>query len=84
MIQQLRRLRNPNFKKKNEVAPPPDNFPDGWESEWQPSFENTADTSTPKPVIKRKEETTREALVTSIGMPLAREDGKDIRQSRSR
>ena len=22
------------------MPPPPDNFPDGWESEWQPSFEN--------------------------------------------
>jgi DNA polymerase-3 subunit alpha len=23
-----------------DMPPPPDNFPDGWESEWQPSFEN--------------------------------------------
>lgn len=24
----------------DSVPPPPDNFPDGWDSEWQPSFEN--------------------------------------------
>ncbi|MCI0550695.1 MAG: OB-fold nucleic acid binding domain-containing protein [Anaerolineae bacterium] len=30
--------------------PPPDNFPDGWDSEWQPSFENAELAARPEPV----------------------------------
>jgi len=41
----------------NDIPPPPDNFPDNWESEWQPSFENAEiaarpeSKSEPKPVV---------------------------------
>ena len=28
-----------NDSKTNDFPPPPDNFPDGWDEEWQPSFE---------------------------------------------
>ncbi len=40
------------------MPPPPDNFPDGWDSEWQPSFEDVAMASKPEPKFKKKEEVT--------------------------
>ena len=33
----------------NGMPPPPDNFPAGWESEWQPSFENAVIAARPEP-----------------------------------
>ena len=30
----------PPMEDWGEMPPPPDNFPEGWENEWQPSFEN--------------------------------------------
>ena len=83
------------------MPPPPDNFPDGWDSEWQPSFEDVAVASQPEPKFKKKEvvtpprvqletapvevddvetsqdEVKREAIVTSIYIPLAKEEDKD-------
>ena len=40
------------------MPPPPDNFPDGWDSEWQPSFEDAAVASSSEPKFKKKEEVT--------------------------
>jgi DNA polymerase-3 subunit alpha len=31
------------------MPPPPDNFPDGWDTEWQPSFENAELAARPEP-----------------------------------
>ena len=83
------------------MPPPPDNFPDGWDSEWQPSFDDVAVASQPEPKFKKKEEVTpprvqletapvdvndvdveqdevkREAMITSIYIPLAKEEDKD-------
>ncbi|HSG45329.1 MAG TPA: OB-fold nucleic acid binding domain-containing protein, partial [Anaerolineales bacterium] len=90
------------------MPPPPDNFPDGWDSEWQPSFEDVAVASQPEPKFEKKDEVTpprpvsletvpvesndvdvespagmiqdevkREAVVTSIYIPLAKEEDKD-------
>jgi hypothetical protein len=42
----------------DDMPPPPDNFPDGWDSEWQPSFEDAALASSPEPKFKKKEEIT--------------------------
>jgi DNA polymerase-3 subunit alpha len=85
----------------DDMPPPPDNFPDGWDSEWQPSFDDAAVASAPEPKFKKKEEVTpprvqletvsvdvgvvdasqdevtREAIVTSIYIPLAKEEEKD-------
>ena len=36
----------------NDMPPPPDNFPAGWDSEWQPSFENAEMAARPEPVDK--------------------------------
>jgi hypothetical protein len=83
------------------MPPPPDNFPDGWDSEWQPSFDDAAVASAPEPKFKKTEvvtpprvqletapvesyvddanhdEVRREALVSSIYIPLAKEEDKD-------
>ena len=32
-----------------DMPPPPDNFPAGWETEWQPSFDNAALAARPEP-----------------------------------
>jgi DNA polymerase-3 subunit alpha len=34
------------------MPPPPDNFPVGWDSEWQPSFEEASIASRPEPVSR--------------------------------
>lgn len=33
----------------NDMPPPPDNFPEDWDSEWQPSFENAEIAARPEP-----------------------------------
>jgi hypothetical protein len=33
----------------DDMPPPPDNFPAGWETEWQPSFENAVLAARPEP-----------------------------------
>ena len=91
------------------MPPPPDNFPEDWDTQWQPSFEEAVIASKPEPKFKKSEEitpprgiasplvgetgeglvpvqitddmqeqneTTREALVTSIYIPLAKEEDK--------
>ena len=94
----------------DDMPPPPDNFPDDWETQWQPSFEDVAMASKPEPRFKKKEdvtpprgmasphvgetgeglapaemnvvdedqdEVTREAVVTSMYIPLVKEEEKD-------
>jgi hypothetical protein len=39
----------------NGMPPPPDNFPDGWDTEWQPSFDEAAIASKPAPKFKKDE-----------------------------
>ena len=84
-----------------DMPPPPDNFPDDWENQWQPSFEDAAVASQPEPKFKKKEEVTpplvqreplpvlntaideeqdevtREAVVTSMYIPLVKEEERD-------
>jgi len=40
------------------MPPPPDNFLDDWNKQWQPSFEEAAIASQPEPKFKKKEEVT--------------------------
>jgi DNA polymerase III subunit alpha len=42
----------------DDMPPPPDNFPEDWETQWQPSFEDAAMASKPEPKFKKKEEIT--------------------------
>ncbi|NJC98728.1 MAG: hypothetical protein FIB03_20745 [Anaerolineae bacterium] len=84
----------------DDMPPPPDNFPDDWENQWQPSFEEAVIASKPEPTFKKTEEATpprvqletvpveshivdveqdeaaRVALVSSIYIPLPKEDEK--------
>lgn len=42
----------------DDMPPPPENFPDDWEDEWQPSFDDAALAAKPAPKFKKNEETT--------------------------
>ncbi|MCC7118506.1 MAG: DNA polymerase III subunit alpha [Anaerolineales bacterium] len=39
----------------DDTPPPPENFPDGWDNEWQPSFEEAALAAKPEPKFKKHE-----------------------------
>ncbi|MBC7879314.1 MAG: DNA polymerase III subunit alpha [Anaerolineales bacterium] len=60
----------PDYVADNDMPPPPDNFPDGWDSEWQPSFEEVAIASKPEPKFKKDEPVTP-PLVTRAAADLA-------------
>ena len=49
----------------SNMPPPPDNFPDGWDNEWQPSFEEAALASKTEPDLKKSEEVSPLRAVTS-------------------
>jgi hypothetical protein len=38
----------------DNMPPPPDNFPDDWDSEWQPSFENAEIAARPEPKVNHQ------------------------------
>ena len=48
------------------MPPPPDNFPDGWDMEWQPSFEEVAIASKPEPKFKKDEPITPPLITRAI------------------
>jgi len=48
----------PVYATSDDTPPPPDNFPDGWDSEWQPSFDEAVIASKPEPKFKKTEEVT--------------------------
>ena len=48
------------------MPPPPDNFPDGWDNEWQPSFEDAALASKPAPKFKKDEPVTPPVLTRAV------------------
>ncbi len=37
-----------------EIPPPPDNFPEDWETQWQPSFEDATIAARPEPKVDNK------------------------------
>lgn len=41
-----------------DMPPPPDNFPEGWENQWQPSFDEAAVAAQPEPKFKKNEAVT--------------------------
>jgi hypothetical protein len=38
----------------DDMPPPPDNFPDDWDTQWQPSFEEASLAARPEPKIERQ------------------------------
>ncbi len=57
-----------------DMPPPPDNFPDDWDNEWQPSFDEVAIASKPAPKFKKDEPITPPRAV--IASPLLGETGE--------
>jgi DNA polymerase-3 subunit alpha len=43
----------------SDIPPPPDNFPDGWDNEWQPSFDENKLASEVESEIKKADEVTQ-------------------------
>jgi hypothetical protein len=48
------------------MPPPPDNFPDGWDMEWQPSFDDAAIASKPAPKFKKDEPITPPLITRAV------------------
>jgi hypothetical protein len=48
------------------MPPPPDNFPDGWDMEWQPSFEEAAIAAKPEPKFKKNEPVTPPLITRAV------------------
>jgi DNA polymerase-3 subunit alpha len=42
----------------DDMPPPPDNFPDDWDTQWQPSFDEVVIAAKPEPKFKKSEEIT--------------------------
>ncbi|MBI5944906.1 MAG: DNA polymerase III subunit alpha [Chloroflexi bacterium] len=49
-----------------DMPPPPDNFPDGWDTQWQPSFDDAAIASKPAPKFKKDEPITPPLLTRAV------------------
>jgi DNA polymerase-3 subunit alpha len=45
-------------KSNDAMPPPPDNFPEGWDNEWQPSFEEASIAARPEPKATKVEPVT--------------------------
>ncbi len=56
----------PVYDVDNDTPPPPDNFPDGWDSEWQPSFDEAAVAAKPEPKFKKNEEVTPPLVTRAV------------------
>lgn len=65
----------------DDMPPPPDNFPDGWDMEWQPSFDDAAIASKPAPKFKKDEPVTP-PLVTRAVSALTNADAADPLEDR--
>ncbi len=63
----------------DDMPPPPDNFPDGWDNEWQPSFEEAAIAAKPAPKFKKDEPVTP-PLITRAVSALANIETPDQRE----
>jgi len=50
----------------DDMPPPPDNFPDGWDNEWQPSFDEAAIAAQPAPKFKKDEPVTPPLVTRAV------------------
>ncbi|MCQ3936787.1 MAG: DNA polymerase III subunit alpha [Chloroflexi bacterium] len=50
----------------DDMPPPPENFPEGWETEWQPSFEDAAIAAKPAPKFKKDEPVTPPLVARAV------------------
>ncbi len=61
----------------NDMPPPPDNFPEGWDNEWQPSFDQVAAASQPAPKFKKQEEVTAPRALVDTAAVEIKDDEQD-------
>ena len=78
----------PEYIAESDMPPPPENFPDNWDNEWQPSFDEVAIASQPAPKFKKDEPITpplvtraAEALATAEELVQAEERREAVVQS---
>lgn len=50
----------------DDMPPPPENFPDGWDMEWQPSFDEVVIASRPEPKFKKDEPITPPLVTRAV------------------
>jgi hypothetical protein len=67
----------PPYDEFDGMPPPPDNFPEDWETQWQPSFEEAALASKPEPKFKKTEEVTPPQIVTETALVETHEPDKE-------
>jgi len=60
-----------------DMPPPPDNFPDDWDMQWQPSFEEVAIASKPEPKFKKTDEVTPPQILTETALVEVHEAEKE-------
>ena len=56
----------PDYATDDDMPPPPDNFPDDWDNEWQPSFDEAAIASKPAPKFKKDEPVTPPLVTRAV------------------
>ncbi len=56
----------PEYIADNDMPPPPDNFPDNWDNEWQPSFDEVAIAAKPEPKFKKDEPVTPPLVTRAV------------------
>ena len=61
----------------DDMPPPPDNFPEDWETQWQPSFEEAVIASQPEPKFKKSEDVTPPQMLTETAPVEIHEVEKD-------
>ncbi|MCB9111561.1 MAG: DNA polymerase III subunit alpha [Anaerolineales bacterium] len=65
-VEKVVKEETPAYDFDDDVPPPPDNFPDGWETEWQPSFDDAALAAKPAPKFKKNEEVTPPLVTRAV------------------
>jgi DNA polymerase-3 subunit alpha len=70
-----------SYNTDDDMPPPPDNFPDGWDMEWQPSFDEAAIAAKPAPKFKKDEPVTP-PLVTRAVSALAQAEALNPAEDR--
>ncbi|HNH80342.1 MAG TPA: BglII/BstYI family type II restriction endonuclease, partial [Anaerolineales bacterium] len=56
----------PAYDLDHDMPPPPDNFPDGWDTEWQPTFDDAVIAAKPEPKFKKNEAVTPPLVTRAV------------------
>jgi hypothetical protein len=69
----------------DDMPPPPDNFPDDWETQWQPSFEEASIAARPEPKVSSdpvSEPPVQPKTVEVESKPIEREQARPLLETR--